>query len=166
MLDQERVSQYKGGILAYVHSGALKNITHMIYRDDMGLGKTVQMIATMVVNLPDMDARHRSTLIVVPAALLQQWKDEIETKSNEMFKVHIHHGPHKLKTMHALEDIDVRSPYIYSQQSSHRSVKLQVVITTYQTLNTDFAIPEDVDSFDEKEWLVNNGQVGSVSGYT
>ncbi|KZP27972.1 hypothetical protein FIBSPDRAFT_917816 [Athelia psychrophila] len=122
MLDQERVSQYKGGILA----------------DDMGLGKTVQMIATMVVNLPDMDARHRSTLIVVPAALLQQWKDEIETKSNEMFKVHIHHGPHKLKTMHALEDIDV-------------------VITTYQTLNTDFAIPEDVDSFDEKEWLVNNG---------
>lgn len=49
---------------------------------------------------------------------------------------------------------------------SHRPVKLQVVITTYQTLNTDFAIPEDVESFDEKEWLVTNGQVGFVSGYT
>lgn len=38
----------------------------------MGLGKTVQMIATMAMNLPDLDLAHRSTLIVVPAALLQQ----------------------------------------------------------------------------------------------
>ena len=38
----------------------------------MGLGKTVQMIATMAMNMPDLDAAHRSTLIVVPAALLQQ----------------------------------------------------------------------------------------------
>lgn len=38
----------------------------------MGLGKTVQMIATMAMNAPELDAPHRSTLIVVPAALLQQ----------------------------------------------------------------------------------------------
>lgn len=37
----------------------------------MGLGKTVQMIATMVVNLPT-DEDPRTTLVVVPAALLQQ----------------------------------------------------------------------------------------------
>jgi SNF2 family DNA or RNA helicase len=43
-------------------------------RDDMGLGKTVQMIATMAMNMPDLEAAHRSTLIVVPAALLQQVK--------------------------------------------------------------------------------------------
>jgi hypothetical protein len=92
----------------------------------MGLGKTVQMIATMAMNMPDLEAQHQSTLIVVPAALLQQvsfrslfdlepgpnlssvkWKDEIETKSNDIFAVHIHHGPHKLKSMAAIHATDV-----------------------------------------------------------
>jgi len=45
-----------------------------LFRDDMGLGKTVQMIATMAMNMPELEAAHRSTLIVVPAALLQQVK--------------------------------------------------------------------------------------------
>lgn len=48
--------------------------TDALCRDDMGLGKTVQMIATMAMNMPDLEAAHRSTLIVVPAALLQQVK--------------------------------------------------------------------------------------------
>jgi SNF2 family DNA or RNA helicase len=56
MLDQERNSPHKGGILA----------------DDMGLGKTVQMIATMVINAPDLEETNRTTLTVVPAALSQQ----------------------------------------------------------------------------------------------
>jgi SNF2 family DNA or RNA helicase len=56
MLDQERNSPHKGGVLA----------------DDMGLGKTVQMIATMVINAPDLEETNRTTLIVVPAALLEQ----------------------------------------------------------------------------------------------
>lgn len=37
----------------------------------MGLGKTVQMIATMAVNQPKADDP-QTTLVVVPAALLQQ----------------------------------------------------------------------------------------------
>jgi SNF2 family DNA or RNA helicase len=41
-------------------------------RDEMGLGKTVQMIATMIMNPPKPDSDRRTTLIVVPAALLQQ----------------------------------------------------------------------------------------------
>ena len=44
-------------------------------RDDMGLGKTFQMIATMVSHMPDIDQTdedRRTTLVVVPAALLQQ----------------------------------------------------------------------------------------------
>jgi SNF2 family DNA or RNA helicase len=40
--------------------------------DDMGLGKTVQMIALMAINGPKVDSRARQTLIVVPAALVQQ----------------------------------------------------------------------------------------------
>lgn len=35
----------------------------------------------------------------------------------------------------------------------------KVVITTYQTLNTDFAIPKDVDTTEELEWLEENGCV-------
>ncbi|KAJ7468730.1 SNF2 family N-terminal domain-containing protein [Mycena latifolia] len=121
MLKRER-SQDKGGILA----------------DHMGLGKTVQMTATMVMNPPAEDEEARTTLIVVPAALLQQWKDEIETKTNDMFSVRLHHGKDKLK--------------------KPREVKVyDVIITTYQTLSIDFHIPKDVDTTEEAVWL-NHGQ--------
>ncbi|KAJ7468732.1 SNF2 family DNA-dependent ATPase [Mycena latifolia] len=123
MLKRER-SQDKGGILA----------------DHMGLGKTVQMIATMVMNPPAEDEEARTTLIVVPAALLQQWKDEIETKTNDMFSVRLHHGKDKLKKPREVKDYDV-------------------VITTYQTLSIDFHIPKDVDTTEEAAWLAKHGGV-------
>ncbi|KAG8956394.1 hypothetical protein FRC04_004475 [Tulasnella sp. 424] len=96
MLNKERHHREMGGILA----------------DDMGLGKTVQAIALMVLNQPDIDDisqrqdGRRQTLIVAPAALLDQWKDEIETKA-DMFRVFIHHGPKKAKTAQALRKYDV-----------------------------------------------------------
>ncbi|KAJ7058180.1 SNF2 family DNA-dependent ATPase [Mycena amicta] len=123
MLKRERGPD-KGGILA----------------DDMGLGKTVQMIATMVMNLPKDDDDCRVTLIVVPAALLQQWKDEIESKTNDMFRARLHHGKDKLKKTSEVKDYDV-------------------VITTYHTLCADFAIPSDVDPSEESQWLAKHGGV-------
>ncbi|KAJ7156150.1 SNF2 family DNA-dependent ATPase [Mycena filopes] len=123
MLKRER-GQDKGGILA----------------DDMGLGKTVQMIATMAMNPPGPDEDARTTLIVVPAALLQQWKDEIETKTNEMFTVRLHHGKDKLKKTSEIKEYDV-------------------VITTYQTLSMDFHIPKDVEADEETQWLAKHGGV-------
>ncbi|EPQ55741.1 P-loop containing nucleoside triphosphate hydrolase protein [Gloeophyllum trabeum ATCC 11539] len=122
MLDQELKSPHKGGILA----------------DEMGLGKTVQMIATMAMNLPKPNEKYRSTLIVVPAALLHQWKEELETKTNDVFNIHIHHGKDKLKKLSAVRSFDV-------------------IITTYQTLNMDFAVPSDVADDEEAEWLAENG---------
>ena len=91
MVDQERNSPHKGGILA----------------DDMGLGKTVQMIATMVFNQPTEEDEHRSILIVVPAALLLQWKEELETKANGIWDVHIQHGKDKIKDPNLLAEKDV-----------------------------------------------------------
>ncbi|KAJ7662894.1 SNF2 family N-terminal domain-containing protein [Mycena rosella] len=123
MLKRER-SQDKGGILA----------------DDMGLGKTVQMIATMAMNLPAHDEEAGTTLIIVPAALLQQWKDELETKTNDMFSVRLHHGKDKLKKPSEVKDYDV-------------------VITTYQTLSMDFHVPKDVDTTEEAQWLSRHGGV-------
>ncbi|KAI6115018.1 SNF2 family N-terminal domain-containing protein [Pisolithus croceorrhizus] len=116
MMDQERVSPHKGGILA----------------DQMGLGKTVQMIATMAMNLPKDSSK--PTLIIVPAALLQQWKEEIETKTNDLFTVHIHHGRDKLPTAADVESKDV-------------------IITTYQTASNELSVPLDVDEGAELQWL-------------
>jgi len=84
------------------------------------IGKTVQMIATMVKNPANIDQECKATLVVVPAALLQQassitsdsvsrvftffqWKDEVESKTNRMFTVHIHHGKDKIKVGFLLE---------------------------------------------------------------
>ncbi|KAG1859721.1 SNF2 family N-terminal domain-containing protein [Suillus subluteus] len=124
MVDQEKKSPHRGGILA----------------DEMGLGKTVQMIATMAVNLPKDTDAVKTTLVVVPAALLQQWKEEIETKSNDLFTVHIHHGRDKLSTL-----MDVRSK--------------DVIITTYQTLSMELTIPKDVEEGEELAYLENHGGV-------
>jgi SNF2 family DNA or RNA helicase len=124
MVDQEKKSPHRGGILA----------------DEMGLGKTVQMIATMAVNLPKDTDAVRTTLVVVPAALLQQWKEEIETKSNDLFTVHIHHGRDKLSTL-----MDVKSK--------------DVIITTYQTLSMELTIPKDVEEGEELAYLEDHGGV-------
>ncbi|KAF9518340.1 hypothetical protein BS47DRAFT_1389234 [Hydnum rufescens UP504] len=98
-----------------------------VLADDMGLGKTVQTIATM-------------------------WKSEIETKTeDDLLRVHIHHGSHKLKTMK-----DVR--------------KFDIVITTYTTLcgdfpkkkkkkNDDFLVGED----DEDDWDKPTGPLGRTA---
>ncbi|KAM5537320.1 hypothetical protein V8D89_009050 [Ganoderma adspersum] len=122
MVDQECSSRHKGGILA----------------DDMGLGKTVQMIATMVFNQPTEEDEHRATLIVVPSALLLQWKEELETKANGIWDVHIQHGKEKIKDAKRLAEKDI-------------------VITTYHTLNLDFSIPDDVENDEELDWLRDNG---------
>ncbi|KAG1816727.1 SNF2 family N-terminal domain-containing protein, partial [Suillus subaureus] len=135
MVDQEKKSTHRGGILA----------------DEMGLGKTVQMIATMAANLPKDTDAVKTTLVVVPAALLQQaslssligfahWKEEIETKSNDLFTVHIHHGRDKLSTL-----VDVKSK--------------DVIITTYQTLSMELTIPKNVEEGEELAYLEDHGGV-------
>ncbi len=46
--------------------------------DDMGLGKTVQVIALLLHLKADSQAAHNPSLLVVPASLISNWKDEIE----------------------------------------------------------------------------------------
>ncbi|KDQ23736.1 hypothetical protein PLEOSDRAFT_1048309 [Pleurotus ostreatus PC15] len=111
-----------------------------ILADDMGLGKTVQMIATMVINQPEPDADCRVTLVVVPAALLQQWKDEIDTKTNGIFETHVHHGKDKIKKLSELQSKDV-------------------IITSYPTLCQDFWLPKDLEPGEEAEYLAKEGGI-------
>ncbi|KAL0958396.1 hypothetical protein HGRIS_000537 [Hohenbuehelia grisea] len=89
MLEKERGS-VKGGILG----------------DEMGLGKTVQMIATLTKNR-SVDPERKTNLILAPLALLGQWKDEIELKTNAGFRVLIYHGPNKPSRKKDLMEYDV-----------------------------------------------------------
>lgn len=53
--------------------------------------QTVQMIALMAKNI-SLDPAKKSTLIVAPLALLDQWQLEIEIKTNLGLSCLIYHG--------------------------------------------------------------------------
>lgn len=103
MLEKER-GRDKGGILAladiscfdFLGSNILPEMTWVLVYNIpsswlpliIGLvGKTVQMIATMAMNMPKPGEACRTTLIVVPAALLQQ-VDYLFSPCNCPFIIH------------------------------------------------------------------------------
>ncbi|CAD6573847.1 MAG: hypothetical protein CYPHOPRED_005227 [Cyphobasidiales sp. Tagirdzhanova-0007] len=90
MIKQEKIKKYRGGILA----------------DEMGLGKTVQMISLMAMNRSD-DPKEKSTLILAPVALLEQWREEIESKTAHTMRVHVYHGNSKIRNVKELAKYDV-----------------------------------------------------------
>ncbi|KAF9256614.1 hypothetical protein L218DRAFT_881400, partial [Marasmius fiardii PR-910] len=92
MLEKER-GTIKGGCLA----------------DEMGLGKvrvTCILIALMIKNRST-DPTCKTNLIIAPLALLDQWKMEIEMKTNDVFKCLIYHGNNKPKRKSDLLSYDV-----------------------------------------------------------
>ncbi|KAG9109343.1 hypothetical protein FRC07_008339, partial [Ceratobasidium sp. 392] len=108
MVKQE-LGKVQGGILA----------------DDMGLGKTMQTIALIVTNEPEPRNPRKSTLIVAPAALLEQWRQEIVDRTDDdMFSIRIHHGKDKLKTAAEVKKYDI-------------------IITTFQTLTNEFPADDE-----------------------
>lgn len=89
-----------------------------ILADDMGLGKTIQALALIHANPPKDPESCKTTLIVAPLALLQQWKREIE---------------HKTKPEHKLSVLVLHGP-VRNQMSLVALRRFDVVVTNYNTL--------------------------------
>ncbi|KAJ3296835.1 hypothetical protein HDU79_005627 [Rhizoclosmatium sp. JEL0117] len=96
-----------------------------ILADDMGLGKTVQIIGLMLASRSSReDVKFKTTLIVAPVSLLDQWKNEIKSKTNAgLLSVLIHHGPGRTNSVNEL-------------------LRYDVVLTTYGVVTSSFK--EDV----------------------
>ncbi|WVQ97656.1 hypothetical protein IAU59_004770 [Kwoniella sp. CBS 9459] len=99
-----------------------------ILADDMGLGKTVQTLARIVegtATTAEKKAGYKAgTLIIAPLAVMEQWASEVKTKTEPgRLKVSTHHGPSRTKSGKTLEKFDV-------------------IITTFQTLASEFGVYE------------------------
>jgi hypothetical protein len=95
--------------------------------DSMGLGKTVQTLACMVGNLPtkeDLERNVKATLIVVPAAVLDQWMDEIRFHAEEkLFRKIQKYKTSSQLSLAVLQDMDI-------------------VVTTYNEVMRQFPYPD------------------------
>ncbi|KAL2869823.1 DEAD/DEAH box helicase [Aspergillus lucknowensis] len=92
MKSKEECDQ-KGGILA----------------DDMGLGKTIQAIS-LIVSRPSSDPERKTTLIIAPVALMQQWQREIKRMlrpGKHQLSVYILHGDKRAMSFRELRNYDV-----------------------------------------------------------
>ncbi|KAM3578372.1 hypothetical protein VKS41_009118 [Umbelopsis sp. WA50703] len=118
MIDREANKSSNGGILA----------------DDMGLGKTIQTMGLLLSTLNECENTNalerngssrptknkKITLIVTPLALIQQWANEIRSKTQDgRIKVLVHHGQSRSRDATSFLHYDV-------------------IITTYQVVASDY----------------------------
>ncbi|KAI9051714.1 hypothetical protein LZ554_004754 [Drepanopeziza brunnea f. sp. 'monogermtubi'] len=95
--------------------------------DSMGLGKTVQTLACMVGNPPgpeDIQRKVKTTLIVVPATVIEQWIDEIRLHVDKrIFPKVLHYKTSSKLDIDILQDIDI-------------------VVTSYNEVMKQFPFPD------------------------
>ena len=96
--------------------------------DSMGLGKTIQTLACMIGNPPSAADKQRglkTTLIVAPGAVIQQWLDEIRYHAEKKpFPKIMHYRARNNIPLEVLEDLDI-------------------VVTSYTEVMKQFPFPDD-----------------------
>ncbi len=109
--------QWPASFYPYQQTGvqALLQSSHLLLADEMGLGKTVQVIAALRLLLRRREIER--SLIVVPASLLPQWRQELARWAPEL----------RVMTVHG-------SPEDRLWQWQYRA---HVTLTSYETLRSD-----------------------------
>jgi len=76
--------KWAGTLLPFQKDGvhALMEMDRLLLSDDMGLGKTVQVIAAL--RILSIQKKIKSSLIVTPASILDQWRQELNRWAPEM----------------------------------------------------------------------------------
>ncbi|RJX39529.1 helicase SNF [Paenibacillus pinisoli] len=107
-----------------------------ILADEMGLGKTVQSIAYLLSAAPAIRASGQPALIVAPASLIYNWRNELERFAPELNAI-VADG-NKEERNDALYDIRAARP-ASSQQDHHQDsvTRPDVIITSYPLLRRD-----------------------------
>lgn len=95
-----------------------------ILADEMGLGKTIQALA-LLAGLQKANADKKTSLVVCPASLLENWRREA-VRFTPLLKVSVHHGSDRLKDALAFDPHDL-------------------VITSYGTLVRDLELFQTVE---------------------
>ncbi|KAI8380944.1 SNF2 family N-terminal domain-containing protein [Radiomyces spectabilis] len=85
MLQQEKLNDFKGGILA----------------DEMGMGKTIQTISLLLSD------KQKPNLVIAPTVAVMQWKREIETHTDNALSVYVFHGAKRTNEIEELLAHDV-----------------------------------------------------------
>ncbi|MDD8048012.1 MAG: DEAD/DEAH box helicase [Thomasclavelia sp.] len=107
-----------------------------ILADDMGLGKTLQTIAYFESNLGD------TNLVITPATLILNWRDEINKFSKD------------------LKVLTIMGPVSKREEAINSIKDYDVVITSYDYIRKDFELYKDIefDTFiiDEAQYIKNH----------
>ena len=98
-----------------------------VLADDMGLGKTIQLIALLLQEFKEHEARgtlehKRPTLLFVPTSVLGNWKRELGRFAPSL-KATLHHGPQRLHGEAFAEMAKQQDVVITSYALAHRDVE-------------------------------------------
>lgn len=114
-----------------------------ILADDMGLGKSLQVICFILSEMEQAkDNENKRTLIICPASLLYNWKNEFEKFAPELC----------VKTVSG--NVEERKEIVNGSQ------KNDILITSYDLLKRDIDVYEDISFFseiiDEAQYIKNS----------
>jgi len=106
----------------YSPQGAPTLASGGILADDMGLGKTLEMISLLVADNDKAGRKTGTTLIVAPLSVMSNWSGQmaLHIREDRALSVYTYHGAGRVK------------------MSAEQLGQYDVVITTYQTLASDF----------------------------
>lgn len=80
----------------------------------------------------------KATLIVCPVSLIDQWRREIESKTEPKLNVHVYHGSNRVSNPYRLAPFDGK-PLFLSFYGLHSSYSLLIVIiSSYAVAASDF----------------------------